>query len=281
MTSPVFIAPVDAHQHFWKYSPEEYPWIPNGSELARDWLPADLDALQKPLSFGGSIAVQARQTLEETRWLLELADQSPRILGVVGWVDLRATDVADQLAQFRDHPRFVGVRHVVQDEPDPEFMLQESFLRGIQALAGTGLKYDILIYPQQLPAAIELVRRFPDQPFVLDHIAKPRIRERLLSPWDEQIRTLAQSPNVFCKLSGMVTEADHAMWRFEDFQPYLDVVLESFGPKRLMVGSDWPVCLLAASYDKVLGLVSGFLNQLTRTEQEQIFARTAREFYLQ
>ena len=200
---------LDAHQHFWKYDSAQYPWIPPGSVLQRDWLPGDLETAQAAVEFEGSIAVQARQTIEESRWLLEMAEQSPRIYGVIGWVDLRNATVEFELADLVRHPKFVGVRHVVQDEPDDQFMLGPEFLRGIAALRDFGLIYDILIYPRQLPAAIELVRRFPEQPFVLDHLAKPAIKDGALHPWREQIRELASAPNVMCKVSGMVTEADH------------------------------------------------------------------------
>ncbi|HTI68460.1 MAG TPA: amidohydrolase family protein, partial [Candidatus Limnocylindria bacterium] len=174
---------LDSHQHFWRYDAAQYPWIPPGSPLQRDWLPADLESIHATVGFGGSIAVQARQSLAESYWLLGLADACPRIHGVVGWVDLRSPDVADQLAPLAAHPRFVGVRHVVQDEPDERFMLGAAFQRGIAALAPFRLTYDLLIYPNQLPAAIELVTRFPDQAFVLDHLAKPYIRRHEIGPW--------------------------------------------------------------------------------------------------
>src|SRR5882724_1153747 len=204
---------IDSHQHFWNYSQKEYPWIPQGSPLQRDWLPADLQPLLTKVGLDGSIAVQARQTAEESRWLLNLADHYPLIKGVVGWVDLRSDNVEEPLAELSDHPKFVGVRHVVQDEPGDGFMLRAEFLRGIGRLTQFELTYDILIYPRQLPAAIALARRFPDQPFVLDHIAKPFIKDGAISPWREQIRELAKSKNVSCKVSGMVTEANHANWK--------------------------------------------------------------------
>lgn len=270
---------LDAHQHFWSYDERQYPWIPQGSPLHRDWLPPDLDREQAKVGLDGSIAVQARQTLEESRWLLALADRFPRIRGVVGWVDLRSDRVEEQLAEFAPHRKFVGVRHVVQDEPDDRFMLGAEFLRGIGRLAQFGLTYDILIYPRQLPAAIELPRLFPGQPFVLDHIAKPSIRDGSLSPWREQILELAQSPNIFCKVSGMVTEANHRGWRAEDFRPFLDVVFEAFGAERLMFGSDWPVCLLAASYEQVFALVDDYMAQFSADERAAIFGENAARFY--
>lgn len=273
---------LDSHQHFWNYSASEYPWIPTGSALQRNWLPEDLDALQAPLALDGSIAVQARQSIEESRWLLELAAKNPRIRGVVGWVDLRSERVAESLAEFSKNPKFVGVRHVVQDEPDDQFMLRPEFLRGIAQLKQFKLTYDILIYPKQLPAAIELVRQFPEQPFVLDHIAKPFIKDGLLSPWREQIRELASFPNLCCKVSGMVTEADHRQWSPDDFLPFLDVVFGAFAPDRLMFGSDWPVCLLAAGYEQVFSLVRDYALRAApdASAQEAIFGGTAAKFYL-
>ena len=274
---------LDSHQHFWRYEAAQYPWIPAGSALQRDWLPADLAALHAPMGFGGSIAVQARQSLTESRWLLDLAEADPRIFGVVGWVDLQAQNVEEQLAPLAARPKFVGVRHVVQDEPDDHFMLRPNFLRGIGKLKQFDLTYDLLIYPKQLPAAIEVVRRFPEQPFVLDHIAKPLIREGKLSPWKEQVYELASHPNVLCKISGMVTEANHDGWRPADFRPYLEVVLAAFGPARLMYGSDWPVCLLAASYQQVFELAVDHVVKVARWDaaaQVKFLGGNCGRFYL-
>ncbi len=271
---------IDSHQHFWSYDAARYPWIPTGSPLQRDWLPEDLARLQRPLGFDGSIAVQARQSLEESRWLLALADADPRIKGVVGWVDLRSERVEDELAEFATHPRFVGVRHVVQDEPDDGFMLRPEFMRGIGKLRQHGLTYDLLVFPKQLPAAIGLAKRFPEQPFVLDHIAKPFIKAGTLSPWREQVRELATFPNVCCKVSGMVTEADHRAWRPADLSPYVDVVAEAFGEDRLMFGSDWPVCLLAASYEQTFAAVRHHAAWASPAAQEKFLGGNAARFYL-
>lgn len=271
---------LDAHQHFWRYDAGQYPWIPPGSALQRDWLPGDLAPLLTAVGIDGCIAVQARQTLDESRWLLELADDSPIIKGVVGWADLRSERAGEQLAELARHPKFVGVRHVVQDEPDVNFMLGAEFQRGIGLLEGFGLTYDLLIFPQQLPAAIELVNKFPRQPFVLDHLAKPHIEDGTLEPWPEQIRELAQSRNVMCKVSGMVTEARHDSWKAEEFRPYLDTVFEAFGAGRVMFGSDWPVCLLAGSYEQVFRLVDDYLPVSALAEREAVFSATAEVFYL-
>lgn len=271
---------LDAHQHFWRYDAAKYPWIPPGSALQRDWLPADLATRQIPLGFDGSIAVQAQQTLAETHWLLGLADADPRIRGVVGWVDLRAADIAEPLAVLARHPRFVGVRHVVQDEPDNQFMLRPDFLRGLGVLRQFQLTYDLLIYPRQLPAALEVVRLFPEQPFVLDHGAKPEIRAGILEPWKAQIRELAQHPNVCCKVSGLITEADHSSWQPADLRPYLEILAEAFGPRRLMFGSDWPVCLLAGSYEAVEAVVRDFFRGLPAKEMAGLWGENCAEFYL-
>lgn len=271
---------LDSHQHFWRYDAAQYPWIPAGSALQRDWLPADLGKIHRSLDFDGSIAVQARQSLAESNWLLGLADADQRVKGVVGWVDLRSERVEEELAPLAAHPRFVGVRHVAQDEPDDRFLAGEIFLRGISRLRQFDLTYDILIYPRQLPAAIELVSRFPDQPFVLDHIAKPTIATRTTEPWTAQIRELARHENVLCKVSGMVTEADHAGWQFEDFRPFLDVVFEAFGPRRLMFGSDWPVCLLAASYEQVEGLARDYARHLDAADAAAFWGGNCERFYL-
>jgi len=270
---------LDSHQHFWSYDAAQYPWIPAGSPLHRDWLPHDLAPLLAAAGLEGCIAVQARQTVEESRWLLTLAEHAPIIRGVVGWVDLRSERVEEQLAELAPNAKFRGVRHVVQDEPDDRFMLGASFLRGIGKLKAFGLTYDILVFPKQLPAAIELVRRFPGQPFVLDHIAKPFIKDGTLEPWAAQIRELAKAPHVMCKVSGMVTEARRRAWQAADFRPYLDVVFEAFGAERLMFGSDWPVCLLSASYAETFALVDEYTRSLTDSQRTGLFGGNAARFY--
>jgi len=270
---------IDAHQHFWRYSAAEYGWIQPGSPLQRDFLPPDLAPLLAEHSLAGTVAVQARQDLAENAFLLELADQHPLIQGVVGWVDLRSEEVAEQLARFAPHPKFVGVRHVVQDEPDDAFLLREDFLRGVAMLSEFGLTYDILIYPRQLPAAIRFVERLDEQPLVLDHMAKPPVREGTLSPWREQIRELAQYPHVLCKVSGLVTEADWSHWTPSDLRPYLDVVFDAFGPQRLMFGSDWPVCLLAGRYDQVVQVVPDYMGSFSAADQDAILGGNASRFY--
>ena len=274
---------IDAHQHFWRYLPEEYPWIGAGMErIARDCLVADLEAVARPEGFTGSVAVQARQSLAETRWLLELAAAHPFIWGVVGWVDLRSEQVEEQLAEFADrrvYPTFVGVRQVVQDEADPRFLLGAAFVRGLRHLPAFGLTYDLLLYPPQLPAASELAGMLPEQPFILDHLAKPRVKTGEIAEWRRDIEALARHPNVSCKVSGLVTEAAWQGWKATDFQPYLDVVLAAFGPERLMLGSDWPVCLVAGSYADVAGIARDFFSALTPSEQAEVAGGTARRIY--
>lgn len=271
---------IDSHQHFWKYSPAEYPWIGEGMErLALDYLPEDLQAAAQSEAITGSVAVQARQSLAESRWLLQLADQNPFLRGVVGWVDLRSENVRDQLADLAKHPRFVGVRHVVQDEPDPQFLLGDAFVRGLRLLRQFDLTYDLLLFPAQLPAAARLVGVLPEQPFVLDHLAKPRIKTGQIDDWRGDLTALAQFTNVCCKISGLVTEAAWRKWKLADFRPYLEIALDAFGPGRLMFGSDWPVCLLSGEYAEVAGIVRDFTAQLSSTEQEQIWGGTAARFY--
>jgi len=271
---------IDAHQHFWRYSPAEYPWIGAGMErLARDHLPADLAPLARVAGIDGTVAVQARQSLAETRWLLELAEADPLVAGVVGWVDLQSPTVGDELAAFAGRRRLVGVRHVVQDEPDPGFLLGEAFGRGLEHLHQLGLTYDLLLYPPQLPAATELAGRMPGQPFVLDHLAKPRVKAGALEPWRRDIEALARRPNVWCKVSGLVTEAAWRRWTRAEFAPYLDVAVAAFGPGRLMFGSDWPVCLLAADYPDVVGIAEDFFARLPAADREAIFGGNAVRFY--
>lgn len=270
---------IDAHQHFWIYDSQEYLWIDESMlPLCRDFLPVNLEPQLKRAGVGGTVAVQARQSLEETRWLLELAEQSKSILGVVGWVDLRATDVRAQLKKFANNSKFVGVRHAVQSEPDERFLMRPDFLRGISALEEFDLAYDILIYARHLPVAAEFVERFPRQRFVLDHMAKPPIKSGSIEEWSRGIRGLAAFPNVFCKVSGLVTEADWANWKVEEIVPYLDVVFDAFGANRLMMGSDWPVCLVAASYERTLSVTTNYIDRYSAESRAGILGGNAQRF---
>jgi L-fuconolactonase len=274
------VVKIDTHQHFWRYNPVEYGWMQARMEsLKRDYLPADLAPLLAAAGFDGTVSVQARQSLEESRWLLELADQNPFIRGVVGWVDLCDPKVELHLEPLAQHPKFRGVRHVIHDEPDDRFMMRKAFVRGIGRLADFGLTYDLLLFPRHLPMACELVRLYPEQRFCLDHIAKPLIEDHVIEPWAGYIRRLAEFPNMYCKISGMVTEADWAGWEPADFRPYLDVVFECFGAKRLLVGSDWPVCTLAASYSAVMQIAAEYIDRLSSEEQAEVWSGNAKRFY--
>ncbi len=282
MTTPA-ISPftaIDAHHHFWRYTPEEYGWIDDSMAiLRRDFLPVDLAAELAPVGVEGVVSVQARQTLKETRWLLDHAARHDFIRGVVGWAPLVQPGIEEILAELAGNPKLVALRHVVQAEPDDSFILREDFNAGIRTLRQFGLGYDILIFEKHLPQTIRFVDRHPDQVFVVDHIAKPRIREGILSPWRENIRELAKRPQVYCKLSGLVTEADPANWSRSTLAPYIETVLEAFGPARLMFGSDWPVCLLGVTYAGWMELAREAVPALSPAEKARIFGGTAKEAY--
>jgi L-fuconolactonase len=270
---------IDSHQHFWVYDSEEFGWTGGpDSPISKSFAPEQLKPLLQASGFEGAVAVQARSSLEENDYLLALADEHDFIRAVVGWVDLLSPDVEAQLAKYASHPKFKGVRHVAQAEAD-DFLAREDFARGVKALSAFGLTYDILIYHRQLPAAIELVRKFPEQPFVVDHIAKPDIKGGALEPWKERIRELAKHDNVMCKVSGMVTEADLSAWKEVDFAPYLETVFEAFGPSRLMYGSDWPVCLLGADYAGALGIVERAAAGWSEADRERLFGGNCAAFY--
>ncbi len=271
---------IDAHHHLWKFNTDDYGWMDDSMEvLRRDYLPPELEGEIRKAGVDGTVVVQARQTLEETRWLLERADEFPFIKGVVGWVDLRSHELPGQLKEFVLHQKLVGVRHVIHDEPDDDFMLKPAFVNGIERLKDYNLTYDLLLFPKHLVRATELVSRFPDQRFVLDHISKPFIKSGILQPWKEEIEALAEKPNVWCKISGMVTEADHHTWKYKDFVPYMEVVLEAFGPDRIMLGSDWPVCRLAGEYGEVMGIPQDFIDSLSDSEKEKICAGNVKDCY--
>jgi L-fuconolactonase len=271
---------IDSHQHFWRYDPVKDGWITGEMDvLKRDFLPEELIGELQANGMNGCVAIQASQSEQETLFLLELAELHWVIRGVVGWVDLLAPDLPLTLERFSRYRTLRGFRHILQSEPDDRFMLLPEFQRGIGYLVRSGFTYDILIYPKQLSAAIELVNRFPEQRFVIDHLAKPAIRARQIDGWNHQIREIAKNPNVYCKLSGLVTEADWRHWNHEDFTPYLDVVFDAFGADRLMFGSDWPVCLLAASYDRVKWIVDHYTRNFSAEEKDKIFGRNAARFY--
>lgn len=271
---------LDAHHHFWNYNDDEFGWINDGMRvIKRSVLPDDLAQAMEGTEVQGVVSVQARQSIEETEWLLQLADAHDFIKGVVGWVDLCSPMVDVQLRRYMAHPKFVGVRHVLQDEPDDYFMLRKDFMHGISLLGKYDLTYDILIYPKHLPTAWELVNKFPGQKFVLDHIAKPYIKDNKITEWQSNIERLAQRQNVWCKVSGMVTEADWNQWTPEQFHPYLDVIYNAFGEHRLMIGSDWPVCLLGGAYTDVLNIPLQYFANLSESAQRKIKAENCRDFY--
>ena len=273
------IQAIDAHQHFWHYEPVKHSWINDEmAAIRKDFLPDDLLPVLKENNVDGCVAVQADQTEAETNFLLKLADENNFIKGVVGWVDVRSDNLVQRLEHYTQSKKLKGFRHVLQGE-EPAFMLQPSFLKGIGLLQQFNFTYDILIFPKHLQAAIQLVKQFPDQQFIIDHIAKPYIKDGLIDEWKKDIRAIAQFPNTHCKISGMVTEADMRNWKPADFTPYLDVVTEAFGINRIMYGSDWPVCLAAGSYKKVIGIVKNYFSSFSLNEQQAFFSKNAQAFY--
>jgi len=273
-------AKIDAHHHLWKYDAPQYPWISeNMGLLRRDFLVPDLMDVLQESDIEGVVTVQARQALAETRWLLELAHRHDFVRGVVGWVALTDPKVDRDLEHFSTHAKLKSVRHVLHDEPDDLYILREDFNRGIKLLKDFGLRYDLLIFERHLPQTIQFVDRHPNQIFILDHLAKPQIREGVISPWRENILELARRENVFCKLSGLVTEARWQSWTEADLEPYLQIALAAFGSERIMFGSDWPVMLLASSYERWVDIVQRGILRLSEYEQDRILGETATEVY--
>jgi L-fuconolactonase len=271
---------IDSHQHFWRYDRVRDAWITDAmAVLQRDFLPEHLAAELTANGIDASIAVQADQSETETMFLLGLADKNDCVAGVVGWVDLRSPHIPERLEHFSRFSKLRGFRHIAQAEPDDRFLMGEDFVKGVAQLRSFGFTYDILVYPRQLRAAIELVNRLPEQRFVIDHCAKPEIKAGKTEPWATQMRKIAQHKDVFCKVSGLVTEADWKHWKADDFKPYLDVVFDAFGPDRLMFGSDWPVCLLAATYRQVKKLVEDYVKEYPPAFQEKVFGGNAARFY--
>lgn len=271
---------IDSHQHFWKYDPKVHSWMNEDMKIIqRDFLPEDLKPLLDETGFDGCIAVQASQSEEENSFLLSLAAQHNFIKGIVGWVDLQSKDIINRLEYFSQHPKIKGFRHIIQDEEDIDFMMRPSFQNGIARLIEFGFTYDILIYPQHLPNAYNLAKLFPNQLFVIDHLAKPNIKEKEIVDWSREIKKIASLENVYCKISGMVTEADWYNWKPENFTPYLETALEAFGIGRLMYGSDWPVCTLSSSYQNTYGIAWDYFSKLSENEQGQFFGGNASAFY--
>jgi L-fuconolactonase len=275
---------IDVHHHLWRYTPAEYGWIDESMQaLQRDFLPADLRAAMATAGVDGTIAVQARQTLEETRWLLDLADACDAggslIRGVVGWAPIAGEEFPGCMEEFDGRAKLKGLRHVIQGERDEHYILREDFNSGIRTMAGSGLVYEILIYERHLADTIYFVDEHPEQVFVLDHVAKPLIAAGVLEPWAERMMELGQRENVWCKLSGMVTEAKWDAWTPETLKPYLDVAVEAFGPERLMAGSDWPVCLVASGYAQWWDVLRGYFAGFSDAERAAVFGGNAIEVY--
>lgn len=271
---------VDAHQHFWKFHPIRDDWITDEMVVIRkDFLPQDFQSVLQKNNFNGSVVVQSDQSEKENEFQLSNAAENDFIKGVVGWIELQAANVEDRLAHYRSFKKMKGFRHVLQGERDRAFMLKPGFMNGISKLEKFGFTYDILIFADQLKYIPELTAAFPNQRFVIDHIAKPKIKYSKIEEWEKDIREVAKRENVYCKISGMVTEANWKNWAKQDFNPYMDVVVEAFGTKRIMYGSDWPVCLVAATYKKVLEIVQEYFSSYSSGEQQMFFGDNATGFY--
>jgi len=271
---------IDSHQHFWKYEPVKHSWIDDDmSVIRRDFSPSDLAKVYQENSIDGCVAVQADQTLEETDFLIDLASINNFIKGIVGWVDLRAENIENVLEKYSTDKIVKGFRHVVQGEADHNFLLRPNFSRGISLLEKHNFTYDILVFPHQLGSVLEFVKKFPHQKFVIDHIAKPYIKDGYFEGWATMMTAIGKHENVSCKMSGMATEADFNIWTPEQIHPYMDTVLEAFGSKRILFGSDWPVCLVAGNYSKIKKLTTDFISQLSQIEQNSIMGNNAIEFY--
>lgn len=273
---------IDAHQHFWQLSqPFNYAWLDNPrlKRIRQNYLPADLKPHLDASGIRQSIFVQTQHNVAENRWVLEMAEQHEFIAGVVGWVDLASPACEAQLLEFKDHPKFVGIRHITHDEPDDTFIVRPDIVRGLMVLEKHRVPFDLLFYVKHLKHAATLGRLLPKLPMVIDHLAKPLIKDRAIDDWLPHLREAAKLPNIYCKLSGLITEADWSHWKAPDLQPYIHAALELFGPRRCMFGSDWPVCELAGSYEQVFTATNEALGFLTTEDREQIFSGTARRFY--
>jgi len=270
---------IDSHVHFWKYNKKDLPWIDGNMKiLQKNYLPSDIELTLKRNNVDGCIALQAAPSELETRFLAELANTHPYVKGVIGWTDLRADDVEKKLAELKAYPAIAGIRHIVQDEAD-DFLYDEKFRAGISMLKEFGFTYDILIYPRQISAAVDFVKMFPGQTFILDHCAKPDIDKKEMDQWRKGITDLAMFPNVSCKVSGLITEADWKNWSPADFYPYLDVVFEAFGIQRVMFGSDWPVMLLSGIYVQWKSLLEKYMERFLPEDRDQFFGLNAVRTY--
>jgi L-fuconolactonase len=271
---------IDAHQHFWNLEKLAYPWLsPDATVLYRNFTPADLAPELAACGIDGTVFVQATHAEVEIDWVFELARENPFIKGVVGWLDITAPDLGEKLAAYRAKGPLCGIRHQVHDEPDPRWLLRPDVIDGLKLLAKQDVTFDLLLRPVHLPFIPELLRAVPDGHWVIDHISKPEIKDGKIEPWFQDLRRVAEFPNVYCKISGMITEADHANWTIENIRPYFERVLEMFGPKRLLYGSDWPVCLLAGSYRQVYELAAALTASLSQDEQAAFWGGTAQQVY--
>lgn len=271
---------IDSHQHFWKYDAVKDSWITdNMSCIKSDFMPDEVEPLLLKNGIEGCVAIQADQSENETQFLLQLAEQYKFIKGVVGWVDLRAEDIYERLTYFSQFNLLKGFRHIVQSEIEDDFLLQKDFCRGISLLKEFGYTYDILIYPRHLEYAAMFVKQFPDQKFVINHLAKPFIKDCLIEEWRKDLNLFKDLPNVSCKVAGLVTEADWNLWKMSDFKAYIDVILDVFGIDRVMFGSDWPVCLLAASYDEICEVLDKNTSFLNTTEKNKLWGGNCAKFY--
>jgi L-fuconolactonase len=273
---------IDSHQHFWKLDlPFEYGWLYESQHkpICRDFLPADLKAHLLATGVTKTVFVQTQHNIAENRWVLEMTKDHDFIAGVVGWVDLASESCEDQLSEFVGNPKFVGIRHVTQAEPDDNFIVRPDILRGLKVLQKHQVPFDLLFFTQHLKHAATLAATLPDLPMVIDHLSKPKIKDQNIHDWSLELRRAAKFSNVYCKLSGMVTEADWEKWKPADLKPYVEIALEAFGPERCMFGSDWPVCELAGSYETVFSTLRELTQTLSPTEQNLIFGETAKRFY--
>jgi len=273
---------IDAHQHFWQLDqPFEYDWLRTDvhKPICRSYLPADLQPHLKACGIDQSVFVQTQHNVEENRWVLGLAEQNEFIAGVVGWVDLASDQCEAQLEEFKAHPKFIGVRHVVQDEPDEDFIIRPAVLEGLKVLQKHHVPYDLLFYTKHLKHAVELGKQLPNLPMVVNHLSKPDIKNQIVEGWADDLKAAAKFPNIYCKLSGMITEANWENWKPSDLKPYVETALEAFGPERCMYGSDWPVCELAGTYEQVFHALKEVLGPLSETELANIFGGTAQRFY--
>ena len=271
---------IDSHQHFWIYEAEKHAWIDDSmAQIRRDFLPSDLKPIYETHNIDGCVAVQADQSLEETDFLLNLADANDFVKGVVGWVDLKSNRIVDDFDRYAHQNKLKGWRHIVQGEKDHNFLLRTDFLNGISQLEKYNYTYDILVFPHQLGAVLEFVKKFPNQKFVIDHIAKPYIKDGFFDGWAVLMKEIGKHENVFCKLSGMITEADYNSWTVEQLEPYINLVLQAFGTSRVMFGSDWPVCMVAGTFNQVLKIITDHISIFNAEEQNRIMGGNAIEFY--